>query len=112
MDMPKCEALARELYEDRHRFEYLDPGQLLKHALGLATQLGESFSLHYLYYASPGKRGEAHRREVEYFAGMVGTEIRFNSLTYQQLYSRIRASKQAEPEYVDYLGGRYFSAPS
>ena len=110
--LPARQTLAEELHEGRHRFEFLDPWQLLKHALGLATQLGDAFSLYYLYYDCPGERSEAHKREIGCFAsrvGDVGDKIRFKAFTYQEVYSRLRASNQADPEYLNYLGTRYFA---
>ena len=112
-DLSKCQALAEELWAEelrggRQRFEYLDPRQLLKHALGLATQLGKGFSLYYLYYDWPGDRPEAHRREVDLFAERVGDEIGFRALTYQEVYERLRDSRQAGSDYLDFLGDRYF----
>ena len=109
-----CQALAQELWAEelrggRQRFEYLNPGQLLKHALGLAAQLANRFSLYYLYYDWPGERSETHRREIDVFAEWVGDDIGFKALTYQELYERLRYSGQASPEYVDYLGTRYFT---
>ena len=106
--LPECQRLAEELREDPREFKYLDTGQLLKHALGLATQCGDDFSLYYLYYDCLGDRSEAHKLEIARFADRVGEEIRFKSLTYQDVYMRIRASEQAEPEYLNYLGARYF----
>ena len=106
--LPECQTLAEELYENPHPFEFLDPGQLLKHALGLATQCGDKFSLYYLYYDGAGDRSEAHKREIACFADRVGDETRFKSLTYQEVYSRLRVSEQVEPEYLNYLGARYF----
>ena len=107
--LPACQTLAEELREGRHRFEFLDPGQLLKHALGLATQLGDRFSLYYVYYDCPGKRSEAHKAEIGRFARQVGHEVRFKALAYQDVYSKLRASDQADPEYLEYLGARYFA---
>lgn len=107
--LPACQTLAEELHEGLHRFQFLDPGQLLKHALGLATQLGDRFSLYYVYYDCPGNRSETHKREIARFARLVGHEIRFKALTYQDVYSKLRASGQADPEYLEYLGTRYFA---
>ena len=109
-----CQAFAEELRADelgggRQRFEYVDPRQLLKHALGLATQLGDGFSLYYLYYDWDGARAEAHRREVAEFASRVGGEIGFKALTYQEVYERLRDSGEADPDDLDYLGARYFT---
>lgn len=112
--MPNSQAFAEELWAEdfiggRQRFEYVDPRQLLKHALGLATQHGGEFSLYYLYYDWDGARPEAHRQEVEVFASRVGAEIGFKALTYQEVYERLEDSGDAEAEYLDYLGARYFT---
>ena len=102
------ELRAQEILPDRTGFSYLDPWQLLKHALGLAKQLGSGFSLQYIYYDWPGKTTEAHRSEVERFADLVGDELRFKAMTYQRVYEGLRDSGLAEDEYLDYLGERYF----
>ena len=68
---------AVELRGGRQRFEYLDPRQLLKHVLGLATQLGSGFSLCYLFYDWAGERPEAHRRKIDWFDELVSDEVRF-----------------------------------
>ena len=112
--LPSCQAFAQELRDEelhgsRQQYEYLDPRQLLKHALGLATQLGNRFSLYYLYYDWSGKKPEVHRREVDLFADRVGTEIRFKAFTYQQVYERLQDSGQADSEYLEYLATRYFA---
>ena len=89
--LPACQALAEELRAEelrggRQRFEYLDPRQLLKHALGLATWPDTRFSLCYLYYDWPGDRPEVHRREIALFDERVGNEIGFKTFTYQEVY--------------------------
>ena len=113
-DLPACQSLAEELWAEelrggRQRFEYLNPRQLLKHALGLAVQLGNRFSLYYLYYDWPGDGMGAHRREVDLFDECVGGEIRFKALTYQEVFEKLRGSGQAGSEYLDYLETRYFT---
>ena len=108
--LPTCQALAEELNDQKHRYEFLDPWQLLRHALGLATVLGNEFSLYYLYYDCVGDRSETHKTEVRRFADRVGEELRFKALTYQEVYARLRASGQAETDYLDYLGARYFNS--
>ena len=107
--LPACQTLAEELHAKQHRFEFLDPWQLLKHALGLATHSGANFSLWYLYYDCLGQRSEAHKREIQSFANCVGEEIRFKALTYQEVYAQLEASNQADSEYLHYLHTRYFS---
>ena len=113
-DLPACQSLAEELRAEeirggRQRFEYLDPRQLLKHALGLAMQLGNRFSLYYLYYERPADGLEAHRREIGFFDECVGDEIRFKALTYQGVFERLRESGQASSEYLEYMETRYFT---
>ena len=107
--LPACQALAKELRDHQHRFEHLDPCQLLKHALGLAKSFGPDFSLWYLYYDCPGQRSHAHKRELQTFANQVGDEIRFKALTYQEHYHRLRTSTHPDLDYLDYLHDRYFS---
>ena len=107
--LPACQAFAEELRDQQHQFEFLDPWQLLRHALGLATHSGADFSLWYLYYDCLGPRSEAHKREIQSFANRVGEEMRFKALTYQEVYAQLEASNQVDPEYSDYLRARYFS---
>ena len=109
--LPECQGLAEELHDGRHKFEYLDPWQLLKHALGLATQLHDQFTLYYLYYDYPGERSETHKREIWNFASRVGEEILFKAVSYQEAFGRLSAFHQTDAEYldyIDYLGTRYF----
>lgn len=111
--LPACQALAEslraeELLGGRQRFEYLDARQLLKHALGLIRQLGSGFNLFYLYYDWPGKRPAAHRREIGLFDELVGGEIGFKALTYQQVFARLVDSGQADADFMDYLETRHF----
>ena len=111
--LPACQQLAEslraeDLHGGRQQFEYLDPRQLLKHALGLGTQLGGEFSLCYLYYNWAGKRPETHRREIDLFEELVGDEVRFRALPYQDIFVRLAESVEADSDYLNYLGGRYF----
>lgn len=113
--LPACQALAQELWSEerrggRQRFEYLDPRQLLKHALGLTTQLSNKFSLYYLYYDSSSDRSDAHRREVDLFDEEVGHEIGFKALSYQEVYARLGDIMQDDSGYLEYLGTRYFQS--
>ena len=110
--LPECQRLAEELHGERLKFEYLDAGQLLKHALGLATRLGDQFSLYYLYYGHSGDRAEIHGDEIARFAERVGDEIRFRALAYQEVFDRLNLSEQVEPEYLGYLESRYFNPHS
>ena len=107
--LPGCQTLAEELHAKQHQFQHLDPWQLLKHALGLATSAGPNFSLWYLYYDCLDPRSDAHKRELQTFSNRVGMEIRFKSLTYQEIHQRLQESGQPDPDYLDYLRARYFS---
>jgi len=89
------------------RFRYLDAAQLLKHALGMATQLGDQFSLYYMYLELPGKESNIHAEEVTQFASCVGAELGFKAITYQQLLSSLRHEREAGSEYLEYLRKRY-----
>lgn len=106
--LPACQALAGEIQQGRTRYRYLYATQLLKHALGMATQCGAGFGLCYLYYEWSGPAAREHRRELEHFAARAGAELDFRWLSYQELYRRLRAAGGVDPAYLDYLGARYF----
>jgi hypothetical protein len=92
-------------------FRHLDAAQLLKHALGLATQhQQEGFGLYYLYYDVPCPASAVHSEEVARFAERVGGELAFQAMTYQDLYAKLAAAPGVDAAYVDYLGSRYFPA--
>ena len=93
--------------------------QLLKHALGLGRQRGNTefspyyneFCLYYLYYDWKCKESENHKAEIECFADRVRKELRFKALRYQDVYDRLKAATPPDVEYQDYLhylGDRYF----
>jgi len=105
--LSQCQALAEDLRSKREHFSYLDAPQLLKHALGLATQLGQRFDLLYLYYDWPGLESNKHQDEVARFAKRVGTELRFRAFTYQELFLQLE-SKNVDRSYLAYLRARYF----
>ena len=75
----------------------------------MARHSGADFSLWYLYYDCPGRRSDAHKREIQTFANRVGEEIRFTALTYQEVYHHLQESDQPDTDYLDYLHRRYFS---
>lgn len=91
------------------KFRYLDAAQLLKHALGLASQLGDQFSLYYTYLDWPGKESDVHREEVSQFAEFVGAELGFKAITYQQIFLSLQNEQGVDSDYLEYLGGRYCS---
>lgn len=108
--LPKCQDLANDLRLNTEHFLYLDAPQLLKHALGLATNLKQQFSLCYLYYDWPSSESETHRKELDRFASRLGEEIRFRAITYQELFSWLAdRCGSTDGEYVEYLRRRYFA---
>jgi len=106
--LPESQALAEKIYNGTEVFKFLDAPQLLKHALGLATQLSNRFSLYYLYYDWPGRESEAHRAEVARFAERVGAELRFRAFTYQEIYRQLCDYNTVDSKYLAYLRSRYF----
>ena len=106
--LPTCQVFGEELNTGLHRFEFLDPWQLFKHALGLANILGQSFRLVYLYYDYTGERAQQHKREVQRFTEAVRDDFIFQPLAYQTAYQRLATFEETDHGYLDYLGDRYF----
>ncbi len=107
--LPGCQLLAEDVQAGTERFVHLDAPQLLKHALGLANQTGQGFSLCYLYYDWPSAESEIHHLEIARFAGRVGSELRFRTIAYQDLFRRL--AQRCDPcnkDYIEYLRNRYF----
>jgi hypothetical protein len=105
--LPVSQELAEQMNSGATRFRYLDAAQLLKHALGMANQLGDQFSLYYMYLELPGKESNIHAEEVRQFASYVGAELGFKAITYQQLLSSLQHGSEAGSEYLEYLRKRY-----
>lgn len=107
--LPKCQALADSLKEGG-AFKHLDVPQLLKHALGLAAKTG-TYEIYYLYFDWKSPESETHAEELARFAMLIGDEIRFRVMTYQELFTRLEHSVRPEDAgYMDYLTGRYAAA--
>ena len=108
-DLPCCQELATEVHAGRARFRYLDVAQLLKHALGLATQHQGKFGLSYIFFEWPGSESPVHRAEVERFQELVGSDFHFVWNSYQELYKLLcQAGGPEHVAYTTYLGKRYF----
>jgi hypothetical protein len=106
-NLPNCQSLAigsREIAP----FKYLDAPQLLKHALGVARMKTGTFELFYIYFDWKCPEGEIHADEVARFAELVGEEIQFRALTYQDLFKRLASTiREDDSGYLDYLSARY-----
>jgi hypothetical protein len=106
----RCQQLAQAISEGREQFRWLDVPQLLKHALGLASDEPRPFSLQYIYFDTEGPEGIAHREEIERFSGAVDQKIEFQARSYQALVSEIvKHCGAADADYVAYLQNRYFN---
>jgi len=105
--LPNCQALAIGCQE-LAPFKFLDVPQLLKHALGLARKKVGTHELYYIYFDWKCPEGEMHRAELARFASLVGEEIRFRALTYQELFKRLAHTVRPDDAgYVNYLTARY-----
>lgn len=106
--LPACQDLAHALDQQRASFRYLDAAQLLKHALGLATQNGGRFHLWYLFYDSSSAAGDIHRAEIDLFGQKVRGDIGFRALSYQTLIGSLeRYAGPDDAHYIAYLRSRY-----
>jgi hypothetical protein len=102
-----CQTLAESLRTESP-FSVLDVKQLLKHALGLAREFGNCFSLGYLWYELDTPLGAGHRDEIFRFAERVGSELGFVAMSYQELIRRLGAVVgSGDQAYLEYLSRRY-----
>lgn len=107
--LPRCQALAEDVQSGGRRFKWLHAGQLLKHALGLATSAPGAGALCYLYYDWPTREARAHRAEIDAFASAIDASLPFVALSYQSLFAALCAQPNVDIEYLDYLRARYFA---
>ncbi len=105
--LPRCQALAADLMSGAEFFRHLDAAQLLKHALGLATQHRDRFAPHYLYYDVSCAASSVHMQEIAHFGERVGDQLAFEAMTYQHVYRDLSATS-VDAGYIEYLGDRYF----
>ena len=106
--LPCCQALADDLQRGRERPKLLHASQLLKHALGLAKSGASESTLVYLYFDWPGREAATHRAEIERIVGRIVPEIDLRVVTYQDVFGALRATDGIDPDYLRYLGARYF----
>lgn len=107
--LPAMQQLVEAIASEEQSFRYLNAPQLLKHALGLATQLSNPYSLFYIYYDSPGKESETHYEEIQHFGSLVDSSLRFKAVSYQDLFSSLRNKGSVEEGYMNYMRARYFN---
>ena len=107
--LPRCQALAEDLQQNRERLKHLNAPQLLKHVLGLAVNGLRTSALVYLYYDRPGKEATTHRAELDRVIARLRPEIDVRATTYQAVFAVLRATPGLDRDYVDYLARRYFA---
>jgi hypothetical protein len=104
--LPRSQALADSM-RDGSGFRHLDVPRLLKHALGLSRKTG-LYELYYLYFDWKCPESNAHAAELARFTDSIGTEIRFRTMTYQELFKRLdHSTRPSDEEYMEYLNARY-----
>ena len=107
--LPRCQALADSM-RDGSTYFHLDVPRLLKHALGLSRKTG-LYELYYIYFDWTSPEREAHAEELDRFRKSIGEEIRFRTMTYQELFARLgHSTRPGDEEYMQYLTARYTQA--
>jgi hypothetical protein len=105
----RCQALAIEV-GNTIEFRRLAAGQLLKHILGIAWTTKQVPRLIYLWFDTGCQEAAEHSREVQRFAAKVDPVVDFTSLTYQDVFARLRTGLEPMRGYFQYLETRYFAA--
>ena len=109
-NLPNCQALAIG-FRELGPFKFLDAPQLLKHALGIARKKAGTYELLYIYFDWKCPEGKIHADEVVRFGNMVGAEIPFRALTYQELFKRLdHTARPDDAAYLEYLHARYLGS--
>jgi len=109
-DIPNLHDFARSISPENTLNKYLDSAQLIRHILGLKSCCGKDrFRLLYLWYDALGEAGADHKAEIDEFTRKAkDDEIRFSSLTYQELIVWLaKEYREEHPKYVKYLAERY-----
>ncbi len=110
--IPKTKAIAEKIHRQSGTmtdYEYLDVPQLIKHVLGLTCSYLGQFSLLYLWYRTNSSEATQHEEELASFSIAIKDEISFQTMTYQDLFNKIRQLPDVDSAYINYLERRYFS---
>jgi hypothetical protein len=99
--------LARAIRDGTETFKHLDVAQLLKHALGLGRAARQGWALRYVWFDASGEAGDTHRSELDRFRALVGDELNFQAISYQELAMGISQLPNVVPQYLAYLRERY-----
>jgi len=110
--LPNCQKIADKIQYGDLSFIRVDALQLLKHALGIGNSLKKDSQLLYLYFDledQDSRVGNDHRDEIKKFTDLIGNELRFKSMTYQDVFQTFQKNVSLlDEEYVNYLKHRYF----
>lgn len=110
--LPGLKAIAENIVRQsggRTEWEYLDVPQLIKHILGLNCAYDGHFSFLYLWYRIDSPEATRHEEELAKFSHALGEEVGFRTMTYQQLFHRIKRVPDVDLSYLQYLEQRYFA---
>lgn len=99
--------LARAVAVGAESFYHLDVAQLLKHTLGLCRAAKRGWALRYVWFDADGEAGKTHREELTRFSELVGPELNFHAISYQELTAEFSRVPNVDPQYLDYLRQRY-----
>ena len=107
--LPRLQAVANSL-RDGSSYYHVDVPRMLKHALGLARKTG-LYELYYIYFDWTSPEREAHADELARFRDSIGEEIRFRTMTYQEVFKRLaQSARPGDEDYMGYLTARYTQA--
>jgi hypothetical protein len=66
------------------------------------------YELYYIYFDWTSAEREAHADELARFTDSIGDEIRFRTMTYQELFKRLgHSTRPTDEDYIGYLTARY-----
>jgi hypothetical protein len=110
--LAKLKNLARDVHQEektKTSWPYLDVPQLIKHILGLTKAYKpKGFTLLYLWFDCKTEESSGHRADIKKFNDKIKGEVHFKSLSYQELFNKIQAIPNVDPNYTKYLKERYF----
>jgi len=92
---------------DKTSWGYLGVPQLIKHILGLQKSHPNGFTLLYLWFDCNNIESLKHKDEVSRFYDRVCSEVDFQSLTYQELFTKFLTIPGVDQLYLKYLKERY-----
>lgn len=109
--LARLRCVAEDLHAKRLVYDFLDAGQLVKHALGLTRSYGHlGFELTYLWFRFPdAAASDELADEVDDFAARVAPDVRLRGVTYQELVARLPNAHEVPgyAAYRAYLAERY-----